>query len=300
MSNLVNTCLFGDAKQCLESLLPKYAGKVQMCVTSPPYFGLRNYNFPGQIGLEDSVEEYVQKLVGVFDVVWELLASDGTLWLNLGDSYAGSRKGRSSDRLAYFYGLQATNKGCGSGKISKTPLSGKLKTKDLIGVPWRVAFALQDQGWYLRQDIIWNKKNVMPEPVRDRCTRSHEYIFLLSKMKKYYFNNEAIKEPTTYIKDQRRNKRSVWTLSTQNEPIKHNAAFPPDLITAPILAGSKEGDIILDPFLGSGTSAGVAAGLNRKWLGCELNPENKDIQTERILKLQTRIRKQNSRHMPAV
>ena len=292
--SVINKCLFGDAKQCLESLLPEYAGKIQMCVTSPPYFRLRDYGLPGQIGLEDTVEEYIQKLVSVFDSVWDLLTDDGTLWLNLGDSYAGSGKGRYKDNQAYPSGKQAANKGNVSGNLAKTPLSGKLKPKDLIGVPWRVAFALQNRGWYLRQDIIWNKKNVMPEPVKDRCTRSHEYLFLLSKMRKYYFNNEAIKEPTVYLKDQKRNKRSVWTLANQTEHIKHNAAFPPDLIINPILAGSKEEDIVLDPFMGSGTTAGVAVGLKRNWIGCELNEENKDIQMNRIIKLQTKIRSEKA------
>lgn len=297
---MINTCLFGDAEQCLKSLLPEYAGKIQMCVTSPPYFGLRDYGLPGQIGIEDTVEEYVQKLVSVFDIVWDLLADNGTLWLNLGDSYAGSGKGRYSDNRAYPTGMQAANKGNVSGKLKKTPLSGNLKPKDLIGVPWRVAFALQNKGWYLRQDIIWNKTNPMPEPATDKCTRAHEYIFLLSKERKYYFDYKAIREPTVYLKNQERNKRSVWTLATQTTHIKHHAAFPPDLITPTILAGSKEGDIVLDPFMGSGTTAGVASGLKRNWIGCELNEENKDIQTDRIIKLQTKIRNENSQHMLAV
>ena len=297
---MINTCLFGDAEQCLESLLPEYAGKIQMCVTSPPYFGLRDYGLPGQIGIEDTVEEYVQKLVSVFDIVWDLLADNGTLWLNLGDSYAGSGKGRYSDNRAYPTGMQATNKGNVSGKLKKTQLSGNLKPKDLIGVPWLVAFALRNKGWYLRQDIIWNKTNPMPEPATDKCTRAHEYIFLLSKERKYYFDYKAIREPTVYLKNQERNKRSVWTLAKQTAHIKHHAAFPPDLITPTILAGSKEGDIVLDPFMGSGTTAGVAAGLKRNWIGCELNEENKDIQTDRIIKLQTKILNENSQHMMAI
>ena len=288
--SVINKCLFGDAKQCLESLLPEYAGKIQMCVTSPPYFGLRDYGLPGQIGLEDTVEEYIQKLVSVFDSVWDLLTDDGTLWLNLGDSYAGSGKGRYKDNQAYPSGKQATNKGNVSGNLAKTPLSGKLKPKDLIGVPWRVAFALQDRGWYLRQDIIWHKKNPMPEPVKDRCTRSHEYLFLLSKNKKYYFNHEAIKEPTVSIRDRKRNKRSVWTLANHAASIKHHAVFPPTLIIPAILASTATDDIVLDPFMGRGTTAGVAAGLGRNWLGCELNLGYKSTQIDRINKLQTKIR----------
>lgn len=286
---MLNTCLFGDAKQCLKSLLPEYRGKIQMCVTSPPYFGLRDYGLPNQIGIENTIEEYIYILVEVFDIVKELLTDDGTLWVNIGDSYAGSNKGRFADNLAYSTGLQATNKGSVFGKLKKTPLSGNLKPKDLIGVPWRLAFALQDKGWYLRQDIIWNKSNAMPEPIKDRCTRAHEYIFLLSKKKRYYFDYEAIKEPSVNFNNQKRNKRSVWTLAKLNEHVKHNAAFPPDLIIPTILAGSKKGDIVLDPFIGSGTTAGVAMGLKRNWIGCELNEENREVQKDRIMKIQTKI-----------
>jgi site-specific DNA-methyltransferase (cytosine-N4-specific) len=285
---MINTCLFGDAVDCLQSLLPEHAGTIQTCITSPPYFGLRDYGVCGQIGNEETIEEYVQSIVAVFDIVWDLLADNGTLWLNLGDSYAGSGKGRYKDNKAYpsTGSKQQTNKGAVSGTLKKTPLSGDLKPKDLIGVPWRVAFALQAKGWWLRQDIIWHKKNTMPEPVKDRCTRSHEYLFLLSKSRKYYFDNEAIKEPTAY---QKRNKRSVWTLASNTASTKHHAVFPPGLIIPPILASTRLNDVVLDPFMGSGTTAAVATKLGRRWIGCELNQEYEDVQRAKIHNLKLKL-----------
>lgn len=279
---MINTCLFGDASNCLKTLIPRYAGKIQTCITSPPYFGLRDYGAEGQLGHENSVEEYITNLVEVFELVRDLLSDDGTLWLNLGDCYAGSGKGRYKDSKAYapVFGIQKRNKGSVSGILKKPTLD--LKPKNLIGVPWRVAFALQERGWFLRQDIIWEKSNAMPESVKDRCTRSHEYLFLLSKSKKYYFDNDAIKEPAVQLNNSKRNKRSVWTVANCSQPNSHHAVYPPSLIIPPILAGTKLNDIVLDPFLGSGTTAAVAEKLGRRWLGCELNPDFEELQKAKI------------------
>ena len=262
--------LFGDCRETMDAFIDK----AQMCVTSPPYYGLRNYgDEENQIGLEESPEEYIQNLVEVFRKVRDNLTDDGTLWLNIGDSYYNYRPGKG----------QALSKQTVSNTRQDLPdkcarrgnkLKG-LKEKDLIGIPWMLAFALRADGWYLRQDIIWNKPNPMPESVRDRCTKSHEYIFLLSKSQNYYFDVDAIKEPT-------RRKRSVWTVN--NKPYKgaHFAVFPPDLIEPCIRAGSKEGDIVLDPFMGSGTTAMVAKSLNRYYVGCELHEEYGDLMQERV------------------
>ena len=262
--------LFGDCRETMDAFIDK----AQMCVTSPPYYGLRNYgDEENQIGLEERPEEYIQNLVEVFRKVRDNLTDDGTLWLNIGDSYYNYRPGKG----------QALSKQTVSNTRQDLPdkcarrgnkLKG-LKEKDLIGIPWMLAFALRADGWYLRQDIIWNKPNPMPESVRDRCTKSHEYIFLLSKSQNYYFDVDAIKEPT-------RRKRSVWTVN--NKPYKgaHFAVFPPDLIEPCIRAGSKEGDIVLDPFMGSGTTAMVAKSLNRYYMGCELHEEYGDLMQERV------------------
>ena len=262
--------LFGDCRETMDAFIDK----AQMCVTSPPYYGLRNYgDEENQIGLEESPEEYIQNLVEVFRKVRDNLTDDGTLWLNIGDSYYNYRPGKG----------QALSKQTVSNTRQDLPdkcarrgnkLKG-LKEKDLIGIPWMLAFALRADGWYLRQDIIWNKPNPMPESVRDRCTKSHEYIFLLSKSQNYYFDVDAIKEPT-------RRKRSVWTVN--NKPYKgaHFAVFPPDLIEPCIRAGSREGDIVLDPFMGSGTTAMVAKSLKRYYMGCELHEEYGDLMQERV------------------
>lgn len=332
---MINNLLIGDCRNILPSLPDKL---VQCVVTSPPYFGLRDYGVEGQIGLEDSVEDYVNSLVNVFREVKRILKDDGTLWLNLGDSYAGSGKNRNKDGIDYGINQKykdSKHKARRQGLIKKTPLSGKLKPKDLIGVPWRVAFALQDDGWYLRQDIIWNKPNVMPEAVKDRCTKSHEYIFLLSKSKNYYFDNEAIKEEASTFENRphgivrnrvyeydsklnamnpkynmkrddkrdaikhsypqkrlnrkdssyditKRNKRDVWTVNTRPYTEAHFAVFPPALIQPCILAGSREGDIILDPFFGSGTVAEVAALFNRNWIGIDINEEYAPLYKKRL------------------
>ena len=262
--------LFGDCRETMDAFIDK----AQMCVTSPPYYGLRNYgDEENQIGLEESPEEYIQNLVEVFRKVRDNLTDDGTLWLNIGDSYYNYRPGKG----------QALSKQTASNNRQDLPdkcarrgnkLKG-LKEKDLIGIPWMLAFALRADGWYLRQDIIWNKPNPMPESVRDRCTKSHEYIFLLSKSQNYYFDVDAIKEPT-------RRKRSVWTVNNKPYRGAHFAVFPPDLIEPCIRAGSREGDIVLDPFMGSGTTAMVAKSLNRYYMGCELHEEYGDLMQERV------------------
>ena len=254
--------LFGDCKKTLSAFLPKSA---RMCVTSPPYYGLRNYGGEEkQIGQEQSPEEYIKNLVEVFREVRNVLTDDGTLWLNVGDSYYNYRPGRGQ-RLS-----KQTVSNTKQDLPDVCPRRGNrlegLKEKDLIGIPWMLAFALRADGGYLRQDIIWHKPNPMPESVRDRCTKSHEYVFLLSKNQNYYFDVNAIKEPT-------RRKRSVWNI--QNKPYRdaHFAVYPPELVEPCIKAGSEEGDIILDPFMGSGTTATVAKTLGRDYIGCELHED---------------------------
>ena len=291
--------LLGDCRLTMRTL---EANSIQTCITSPPYFGLRDYGHDGQIGLEASPDEYVAKMVEVFAEVHRLLRDDGTLWLNLGDSYnAAGRSGHGTRQGA----KQGTNRASNIGADNCRPNVDSLKPKDLIGIPWRVAFALQAAGWYLRQDIIWAKPNPMPESVRDRCTKAHEYLFLLSKSPRYYFDVEAIKEPAvTTVKrgpalhpDKKftngnsglsrheptgtRNRRSVWTVPTRGYKGAHFAVFPTELIRPCILAGSCAGDVVLDPFMGSGTTAQVAQELGRSWIGCEINPEYALLQRAR-------------------
>ena len=281
-------------KDCLEGLKQLDDNSINCCVTSPPYWGLRDYGVEGQLGLESTPEEYVAKMVEVFREVKRVLRDDGTLWLNLGDSYAmkfGGGKGRKS----------GTTKAAVD-EIEKPPreIPSGLKPKDLVGIPWMVAFALRADGWYLRQDIIWHKPNPMPESVKDRCTKAHEYIFLLSKSRHYYYDHEAIKEPAAYDgrkdtlvkgspkyeKDVRgeyvRNKRSVWTIPTKPFKEAHFAVFPPALIEPCILAGCPEGGVVLDPFMGSGTTGMVAAMYQRNFIGFELNPEYCKMAEKRI------------------
>lgn len=320
----MNRVIFGDCRETMRDLAAQGV-RVQCCVTSPPYYGLRDYGHPGQIGLEKTPAEYVAALVEVFEGVRELLADDGVLWLNLGDSYAGGGGGNySKSEKQTSHGEHITN-------VRNKPewLAGAgLKPKDLVGAPWRVAFALQEAGWYLRQDVIWHKPNPMPESVTDRCTKAHEYLFLLTKSERYYFDADAIKEdavgqnlhdltgpgyaapgqaPNTgnrkalrtdiesrhrsQIKggqslqaepDGRRNRRSVWTVPTQPYSGAHFAVFPPALIEPCVLAGSRPGDLVLDPFMGSGTTAEVAQKLGRRWIGCELNPAYEPLQQQRV------------------
>ena len=269
---------------------------VDCCVTSPPYFGLRDYGVSGQIGLEETPEAYIVKLVEIFAEVKRILKKKGTLWLVIGDSYAGSGHGYLSE----VRGKQATNKGTlFMANREPTPVPAGLKSKDLIGIPWLLAFALRENGWYLRQDIIWHKPNPMPESVRDRCTKSHEYIFLFSKSLKYHFDSVAIQtdvmgnlhdqtsrkgkktHPTALINGIRitggyypkANKRDVWTVCTAPEKEAHFACFPQALIMDCIKAGCPENGTVLDPFMGSGTTAVVARKLNRNYVGFELNPK---------------------------
>ena len=281
---------------------------VQCVVTSPPYWGLRDYGVSGQLGLEDTPEEYVENLVKVFREVRRVLKDDGTVWLNLGDSYSGSGKGTAGNLGKKHNERHLEHKTGGIIPIG-------LKPKDIVGIPWRVAFALQSDGWYLRQDIIWHKPNPMPESVTDRCTKAHEYIFLLSKSAKYKFNQmlEDLKPSTFNDKrlfngnytEQRRdrnypgnaqqgsgmlrptngqaNKRSVWSITTKPYKEAHFAVFPDKLPELCIMAGSNEGDIVLDPFFGSGTTGWVAQRLGRKWIGIELNPEYIKIAEKRFI-----------------
>jgi DNA modification methylase len=297
-----DTILFGD---CLETL-KEFDEKARCCITSPPYYGLRDYGGEDyQIGLEESPEEYIQKLVLVFREVRNNLTEDGTLWLNIGDSYYNYRPGKGQ---ALVKQTVSANKQDLPDKCARrgNKLKG-YKEKDLIGIPWMLAFALRADGWYLRQDIIWHKPNPMPESVKDRCTKSHEYLFLLSKNKKYYYDNESIKEPAKdwgtrdrtngkyhnkgtglqphsgLTKSYRtKNKRSVWSIT--NKPYKgaHFAVFPPDLIIDCIKAGSEKNDIILDPFMGSGTTAMVAKSLGRDYIGCELHEDYGNLIQERV------------------
>ena len=295
-----NTILFGDCRDTI----PTITERPRMCVTSPPYYGLRDYGGEdNQIGQEQSPEEYIETMVDVFRKVRDVLADDGTLWLNIGDSYYNYRKDGCIPKQTFTSSRQDLPK--------TTPRrSNKLvgyKDKDLIGIPWMLAFALRADGWYLRQDIIWHKPNPMPESVKDRCTKAHEYIFLLSKSKYYHYDNEAIKEPAkdwgtrdrtngkyhnpgtglqphsgltkSYTK---RNKRSVWSVNKKPYKGAHFATYPEELIEPCILAGSEKGDIILDPFMGSGTTAVVAKKNSRAYIGCELHEDYASLQTDRI------------------
>ena len=354
MNQDINKIICGDALEELKKLSDE---SIDMVITSPPYWGLRNYNVEGQLGLEKTPEEYVAKIVGVFREIKRVLKKEGTCWLNLGDSYAmSSMRGKNSDfsktKRGKHYetsGIINTNKG----------VPHDLKAKDLVGIPWRVAFALQVDGWYLRQDIIWHKPNPMPESVTDRCTKSHEYIFLLAKNPKYYFNNDAIKEkaitkeerPNGVVRDREydydskqkamgrhknlkekgqtnhtmhikrtseyqikmqeifgknrgnpgmgidgstlgikndglRNKRSVWTINTKPFSEAHFATFPEKLIEPMVLAGCPPKGLILDPFMGAGTTGLVAKKLGKNYLGIELNPEYIKIANGRLAQYQ--------------
>lgn len=294
----MNKIEFGDCRETMRKWATQGI-KAQTCVTSPPYYGLRDYGHEGQIGLEETPEEYIKQMVEVFRCVWNVLEDDGTLWVNIGDSYAGNNSRASNNGRAGF----------GNAREKVVNRTGEgLKTKDLIGIPWMLAFALRADGWFLRQDIIWHKPNPMPESVQDRCTKAHEYIFLLSKSQKYYYDHEAIKDP---VKDdwgtrdrangkyhnegtglqphsgleksyEMANKRSVWSVPVKPYTGAHFAVFPSELIEPCILAGAPVGGIVLDPFMGSGTTAQVAQDLGRKYLGCELNTEYGKLQQKRL------------------
>ena len=298
---------------CIEGMRRLEGQSVNCVVTSPPYFGLRDYGHDGQIGLEASPDAFVAKLVEVFREVKRVLRDDGTVWLNLGDSYASSTKGSGGKN-----GNLNTPSGNNEPAYFSHPrkFNHDVKDKDLLGIPWRVAFALQADGWYLRQDIIWHKPNPMPESVTDRCTKAHEYIFLLSKSPRYYFDSEAIKEPsvTGFVRERKRqnglradqekqgshgftscgisdtrNRRSVWTVTTKPYKGAHFATFPPDLIRPCILAGCPKDGTVLDPFGGSGTTALVALEEGRKAVLCELNTDYIALAHKRLEGLQLRI-----------
>lgn len=246
------------------------SGLCQVAITSPPYWGLRDYAVTNQIGSEDDVDDYVAGLVEVFEELKRVLANDGTFWLNIGDSYtSGGRTWRDTDKKLPARAM---------GYRPPTPIG--LKPKDLVGVPWRLAFALQGGGWYLRSEIIWEKPNALPESVKDRPTRSHEHIFLLSKSEQYYFDWEAIQEKG--LNGKARNKRSVWSVNTEALKEAHFATFPPALIEPCVLAGSRPGDIVLDPFIGSGTTGLVAAGRGRRFIGIEIKQEYVEIARKRL------------------
>lgn len=262
---------------CRTSLRGISAGSVNTCITSPPYFGLRDYGAIEQIGLERTPVDFVRNLVETFKEVHRVLRDDGTLWLNLGDSYNNFRNHPSPFETKD-----------GEGNLRGKPAAGsrvrgwtELKEKDLMGVPWRVAFALQAEGWYLRQEIIWEKPNSKPESVKDRFTKSHEHIFLFSKSQKYYFDQGSVKEQIEG-KDTVRNKRSVWHVPTKPFRGAHFATFPADLIEPCVLAGSPIGGTVLDPFGGSGTTAGVALKHGRRAIICEVNPEYSKLMPSRI------------------
>ena len=262
-----DTILYGDCRETLK----EFDGEARMCVTSPPYYGLRNYGGEeDQIGLEQTPEEYVDSLVKVFREVRNCLTDDGTCWVNLGDSYYNYRPGKG--QAIHKQSVSKTNQDLPSTCARRGNKLEGLKEKDLIGIPWMFAFAMRADGWYLRQDIIWNKPNPMPESVRDRCTKSHEYIFLFSKSQNYYFDVDAIKEPTVDGKGLKR-KKTVWEVKTKPYKGAHFAVYPPELIEPCIKSGSEEGDIVLDPFIGSGTTALVSKKLNRNYIGCELHEE---------------------------
>jgi site-specific DNA-methyltransferase (cytosine-N4-specific) len=265
--------LNGDARKVIEFLPNEHYA---CCITSPPYWGLRDYGYEGQIGAEENVDHFIEDLVQVFAAIRPKLKADGTLWVNIGDSYtSGNRAWRAPDKK---------NPARTMGYRPPTPEG--LKPKDLIGVPWRLAFALQQEGWYLRSDIIWYKPNCQPESVKDRPTQSHEYVFLFSKSEKYLYNHEEIKEPTSDF-GALRNKRSVWMVNTEPLAEAHFATFPEELIKPIIKAASNSGDVILDPFLGSGTVGVVASKLKRIFHGIELKPEYLEIAQKRISKCQT-------------
>jgi DNA modification methylase len=296
----------GDCRDVLD-YVP--SGSVHCCVTSPPYFGLRDYGVDGQIGLEQTPEAFVAEMVAVFREVRRVLRDDGTLWLNLGDSYAANWNSSRAKGGGGFKGDEAPRT-----RITRTP---GFAPKQLLGIPWRVAFALQADGWYLRQDIIWHKPNPMPESVRDRCTKAHEYIFLLSKNERYHFDSGAMQEPAigdargaaasfkrkgskreqtipgqsygTHRPERKdvaynetRNRRSVWTVATKPFKEAHFATFPPDLIEPCVLAGCPAGGVVLDPFFGAGTTGLVAQRHGRGFLGIELNPDYIEIAKRRI------------------
>lgn len=302
--------LCGDAAEQLKTLAD---GSVNMCVTSPPYYGLRDYGEAGQIGIEQTPDEYIARLINVFDEVYRVLTPDGTLWVNIGDSYAGSGKGpmtlAKNGKNERVFDM--------NNRIYEVPKRWEdIKPKDLIGIPWMLAFALRSRGWYLRSDIIWYKRNCLPESAKDRPTKTYEHIFLLAKSSKYYFDYKAIQEPIKEVSRERykrgrsanskyvgqqgitqvrenfsdfdqqfRRKRDVWEVSTNTYKMdEHFAMFPEKLIEPCILAGSKIGGVVLDPFFGSGTTGAVAKRYGREFIGIDLNARYLEKAKERIEK----------------
>jgi len=254
-------------------LLP--SNSVQCAITSPPYWGLRDYNINGQIGLEPTLQEFINRLVTVFNELKRVLCENGTLWLNIGDGYTSGNRG-----------YRAADKKNPARAMSLRPDTPEgLKPKDLQGIPWRLAFALQDDGWYLRSDIIWNKPNAMPESVKDRPTKSHEYLFMFTKSEQYYYNYEASKE--IGLNGEYRNRRTVWNINTQSFQEAHFATFPQKLIEPCVLISSRPDDFILDPFFGSGTVGVVCVQNKRRYVGIELNPEYIEIAANRLSVLDT-------------
>ncbi len=258
----------GDALHALRTLPER---SIQCVVTSPPYWGLRDYNIDGQLGLENTLPQFLNHLVAVFNEVKRVLRDDGTLWLNIGDGYTSGNRGyRASDKKNPARAMTVR---------PNTPEG--LKPKDLQGIPWRLAFALQEDGWYLRSDIVWNKPNAMPESVKDRPTRAHEYLFMFTKSERYYYDYEAAKELGNNNK--LRNRRSVWNIPTQGFPGAHFATFPTKLIEPCILASTKPKGYVLDPFFGSGTVGVSCLEQNRKYIGIELNPDYVALAANRLL-----------------
>ncbi|HYD30884.1 MAG TPA: site-specific DNA-methyltransferase [Azospirillaceae bacterium] len=253
----------GDALTVLRRLPSE---SVQCVVTSPPYWGLRDYDLPGQIGLEATLPQFINKLVAVFSEVRRVLREDGVMWLNIGDGFTSGNRGyRAPDKKNRARAMDI-----------RPPTPEGLKPKDLLGIPWRLAFALQDDGWYLRTDIIWSKPNAMPESVKDRPTRSHEYLFMMTKSLKYQYQRESVLEANG------RNRRTVWNVNTQPFPGAHFATFPPALIEPAVEASTKPGDFVLDPFFGSGTVGLVCQDLGRRYVGIELHPAYVEIAAERL------------------
>jgi len=314
---MTDTILCGDAVEQLKSLPDE---SIDMCLTSPPYFSLRNYDVAGQIGQETTPDEYIDRLLAVFAEVHRVLKPEGTLWLNIGDAYAGSGQGAGTKNPS---AKQKSNRGMSHMQVegfkSKLLTVQDCKRKDMIGIPWKLAFALRDAGWYLRQDIIWYKPNVMPEPVKDRCTKSYEHVFLLTKSIGYYFNSDAIREPCSeasladfkrrktltnkgggkdsyegvrpdlcrsradyYAKDGKRNARDVWQINTKPYKGAHFATFPEELASRCVAAGCPEDGIVLDPFMGAGTTAVVAKQQGKHYIGIDLNQNYVALAEERI------------------
>ena len=262
-----STIFEGDALTVLRRIP---SNTVRCVVTSPPYWGLRDYGIEDQIGLEQSMQQFIHRLVAVFSEIKRVLTPDGTLWLNIGDGYTSGNRGyRAPDKK---------NPARAMGVRPDTPEG--LKPKDLLGIPWRLAFALQDDGWYLRSDIVWNKPNAMPESVKDRPSRSHEYLFMFTKSERYFYDSEAAKEPADNGK--LRNRRSVWNIKTKGFSGAHFATFPTELVRPCILSSSQPGDYVLDPFFGSGTVGVVCREESRNYLGIELNPEYISIAVYRL------------------